>query len=86
MCLNSMSMSVCHYICYFGFVKEIKTFFFQMTIFGSVRFKQLYLLNPVKYFVQIFRIFRLIIYFEMTDERISKSYTFKKLYFPDQAY
>ena len=30
-------------------------------------------------------LFRLIIYFQMTKELMSKSYTFQKLHFPDQA-
>ena len=39
-----------------------------------------------RYFVQIFRIFRLIIFFQMTQERVAKSYTFEKMHFPDKAY
>ena len=65
---------------------KIKAFFFQMTIFGNVKILQPYLLNPARYFVQIFSIFQTY-YLLLNDRKINvETYMFQKLHFPDLAY
>ena len=55
MYLNIMPMTVCHHICFFGFVNENKDICFQKTIFGNVRIETA--ISPI-----VFNFFRLIIY------------------------
>ena len=64
-----------YHICCSIFFKDT----FRLPFLEMSEFKLPYLLNPVRYFVQIFKIFQTYIYFQMAGECISNSLHVSKI-------
>ena len=87
MCLNSMSMTVYPHICCLRFVSEKNGIFISDDhIWKCQNLKSHISKTKWTILFKFSGFFRLIIFFQMTQEWVSKSWTFEKLHFPDKAY